>query len=189
MMVVLSIFCFMTFFNIPYFKKEGCMFDVINFYVQFSITMFGLIGMYVPRIDENPPVAVIFIICFVLVTIAIPIVLCYLFGKLYKSQWWLHPGGEMYVDPYNHTQLKPIKEKDPKIAKVAPRRPTLFGRIEVYDDIAIVRAEQEAEAELTRKKEEERLRKLKLRELGEDEPSIDSDVKRRDPNKPTTNGM
>ncbi|KAK2964286.1 hypothetical protein BLNAU_817 [Blattamonas nauphoetae] len=114
------------------YQVEGNMLICINFLVGMVIDLASLVSMTLN--DTVSAKVVIFVLTAIFIIAVFPFVLI-LFPKRFRSLWWLHlPGGEMYIDPYNPSHCKLLKDKDPNIFTRAPLRPKRLWVIEVEHD-------------------------------------------------------
>ncbi|KAA6380447.1 MAG: hypothetical protein EZS28_024026, partial [Streblomastix strix] len=148
----------------PFFRINGAVLYMIT-YAEASVIL--LIGAICTPFKDHIAKTILATIVMIALLIICPILIALFYPKAARKVWWLHlPGGEMYVDPYNPNHLKQITEKAAEIETRAPKRPPLFMRVEVEDDIPIIQAEQEEEKKLDDEKEQDRIKKEKWREEG-----------------------
>ncbi|KAA6395719.1 MAG: hypothetical protein EZS28_008750 [Streblomastix strix] len=146
-----------------YFHIKGGIMMMITYSEGAIILLFGFIGLE----SSDSTISVVFQLIFLFLSmIGMAVILIIFYPRSYKSVWWLHPGGEMYVDPFNPVHLRPVREGDKTILKRAPRRPKFLGRIEVKRDIPIEEEEEEIEEALLDDRDQERETKEQLREMG-----------------------
>ncbi|KAH7817229.1 uncharacterized protein MONOS_13504 [Monocercomonoides exilis] len=147
----------------PYFHKSGNILFLVFVTEQAWILFIGFIATF----TGNTIVANVLVFFFLFLgMIAIPFLYVKFFSISWQKMMWIHPGGEMYIDPYNPAHIRPVTDKDPAIFTKPARRPTLLGKIEVPNDMAIVSEEKKLVEASNKIRENERQRKKKLRDEG-----------------------
>ncbi|KAA6386190.1 MAG: hypothetical protein EZS28_018282 [Streblomastix strix] len=131
----------------PFFRINGAVLYMIT-YVEASVIL--LIGAICTLFKDHITKTILAAIAMIALLIICPILIAYFVQKLPEKS-----GGFICLE-----------EKSAEIETRSPKRPPLFMRVEVEDDIPIIQAEQEEEKKLDDEKEQDRIKKEKWREEG-----------------------